>query len=976
MSDTNTVVQLLAKSLQPSTAKESENGLRSLDAHQGFPLTLLNIVSSDKMDMGIRLAGALYFKNLVKRKWIDEDGHYHLHDEDVAAIKREIVNLLIHLPDHLQVQIGESISIIAESEFPQMWPELLDELVQKLGPNDMVTDKGILKIAHSIFKRWRPLFRSDELFLEIKFVLEKFAKPFLDLLLCVNQLIDQAESGPKENLSLLLENMLLLIKIYYDLNCQDIPEFFEDHLKDGMTVVHKYLKYHNTLLEDPSEDEEVDLTTQVKISICELIQLYTTRYEEEFHSFIPDFIQTVWDLLKNITMQPKYDILASRALQFLTAIAAAPTYAPTLNNEEALKQITEKIILPNITLRESDEEMFEDDPIEYIRRDLEGSDSDTRRRAATEFLRALKETNEKVVTEVILSYVNSYLSNFQADHSNWKSKDIAIYLFSAIAAKGSLTNAGVTVTNLLVDVIAFFTSYVAPDLVSSDAYPILKVDAIKYIFTFRKQLTKQQLSEAFPLLSAHFQDNNYVVYTYAAVTIEKILSLRDPTEHQKLLFDQNDISPSVVKELLTNLFGLMLKNGSTPEKLSENEFLMKCVMRVLLTTRTSLQDPNDVLQQLLKIVQIISKNPSNPKFSHYTFESICVILTDYSSSIEQYLTIIKPTLFGLLNQEVQEFVPYVFQILAYCLEVFPKGKPIPEEYHQIIKPLCSPAVWEYKGNIPAISRLISAIVSSSPSSFSNAEQLKPILGVFQKLISSKVNDNLGFHILETILTSINLQYTQNYLKEICVIIMTRLQSYKTEKFVKQFIIFLCWISCLPVSDSQVIDVNGLNSQFTIKFVDNVQNGLFGQIADHFIIPRINTFNNLVDKKILMVGLTNVVVENFESVGKERSLRTIAEVFKLLVSDSIKNYKNMDESLEILQNLDNDEMTFGSSYNELNIIRSNTVDPISNIKNRDMITQYVKAKLGAMNGFQNLISALSSIGDPELNEALEKLSYIH
>ncbi|EIF46587.1 nuclear envelope protein that mediates the nuclear export of importin alpha [Brettanomyces bruxellensis AWRI1499] len=94
MSDTNTVVQLLAKSLQPSTAKESENGLRSLDAHQGFPLTLLNIVSSDKMDMGIRLAGALYFKNLVKRKWIDEDGHYHLHDEDVAAIKRRDSKLI------------------------------------------------------------------------------------------------------------------------------------------------------------------------------------------------------------------------------------------------------------------------------------------------------------------------------------------------------------------------------------------------------------------------------------------------------------------------------------------------------------------------------------------------------------------------------------------------------------------------------------------------------------------------------------------------------------------------------------------------------------------------------------------------------------------------------------------------------------------------------------------------------------------
>lgn len=975
MTDAAGIEQLLAKSLMPATAKESELGLKAIDTQPGFPITLLHVVSSEKTDMSIRLAAALYFKNLINRKWIDEEGHYHLHDSDVMAIKNEIVELMIRLPDRLQSQIGAAISIIAESEFPELWPNLIDELVAKLSPDDMVCDKGILKVAHSIFKRWRPLFRSDALFTEIKYVLDKFAQPFLDLLLRVDQLIDQANQGSsKEALELLFANMLLLVKIYYDLNCQDIPEFFEDHLKQGMSVIHKYLKYRNPALEDPTEDDEVDPVTLVKISICELIQLYTTRYEEEFHELIPEFIQTVWELLNNVTIQPKYDILASRGLQFMTAIAAAPNYAPKINNEQALKQITEKIILPNVTLRESDEEMFEDDPIEYIRRDLEGSDSDTRRRAATELLRSLKENNEKVVTHVILSYVNNYLSQFQADQSRWKDKDIAIYLFSAIAAKGSLTNAGVTVTNLLVDVVQFFGTYVAPDLVAENAHPILKVDAIKYIFTFRNQLTKQQLNEAFPLLSAHFQDSNYVVYTYTAITVEKILSLRDPSDHQSLLFDRNDISPQVSKQLLTNLFGLMFKNGTTPEKLAENEFLMKCVMRVLLTAKTSIIDSyEELLGQLLKVIQIISKNPSNPKFSHYTFESVCVILKFGSSNIEKMFELIKPTLLGLLTQEIQEFVPYVFQILSYVLEVYPRNKPIPPEFEQIIKPLCSPAIWEYRGNIPAVARLLGAIVRFAPSLFSNNGRITPLLGSFQKLISSKVNDQLGFELLETILTSINTQSIQPYLKQIGIIIMARLQNYRTEKFVKRFIVFLSWISCLPTSHN-LTNKNNLNSGFAISFVENVQQGLFNQVLDHFIIPHIATFNNLQDKKIMLVGLTNLIVENNQSMSKESIANAIKEILKLVVSDSIKNYMNADENTEILLDLDNDDMTFGSSYNQLNIIQVRPSDPVKYISSKDMIVSYVKQKLSTMAGFDQLVRLLANAGDPELTQSLKKLGY--
>lgn len=48
-------------------------------------------------------------------------------------------------------------------------------------------------------------------------------------------------------------------------------------------------------------------------------------------------------------------------------------------------------------------------PIEYIRRDSEGSDSDTRRRTAADLVRALTEKFEAQVTEMFTGYVGKLL---------------------------------------------------------------------------------------------------------------------------------------------------------------------------------------------------------------------------------------------------------------------------------------------------------------------------------------------------------------------------------------------------------------------------------------------------------------------------------------------------------------------------------------------------------------------------------------
>lgn len=56
----------------------------------------------------------------------DEEGRYKMTESEVVAVKRDLVGLMITVPPALQVQLGEAISIIAESDFWQRWDTLID----------------------------------------------------------------------------------------------------------------------------------------------------------------------------------------------------------------------------------------------------------------------------------------------------------------------------------------------------------------------------------------------------------------------------------------------------------------------------------------------------------------------------------------------------------------------------------------------------------------------------------------------------------------------------------------------------------------------------------------------------------------------------------------------------------------------------------------------------------------------------------
>lgn len=422
-------------------------------------------------------------------------------------------------------------------------------------------------------------------------------------------------------LSPLFATLDLLMKLLYDLSVQDLPPIFEENFSAIMSLLHTYVIFQNDVLQTNDESQAGPLEL-VKSDIFEVLGLYAAKFDEEFSPHVGQFVESSWNLLTTISSEPKYDILVSKALGFLTSVTHSQTHAQNFNSETIASQVVEKVVLPNVVLRDSDVELFEDEPIEFIRNDLEGSDSETRRRAATDFLKQLLAQFPQMVTSLVLRYIHHFLSEYsQNPKANWKSKDTAVYLFSSIAVKGTVTTSqGAKSINQLVNVVDFFQSNVAQDLIADTGVePILKVDAIKYLYIYRSQISQVQWQEAFPLLVKHLGSPEYVIYSYAAMALERVMALR--TDKGQPVIGQESVKP-LAGQLLQHLFSLIEKD-SNPAKMQENEFLMRCLMRVLIVIRDDVVPMVDqILPHLISITNTIGTNPSNPRFYYYHFEAV------------------------------------------------------------------------------------------------------------------------------------------------------------------------------------------------------------------------------------------------------------------------------------------------------------------------------------------------------------------
>ena len=163
-------------------------------------------------------------------------------------------------------------------------------MVTKFQSGDFHIINGVLQTAHSIFEKYSIEFKSQKLWEEIKFVLDNVAKPMTDLFVETINLAGQ-HAANKDALKVIFGSLVLITKIFYCLNYQDLPEFFEDNMSLWMPRFLELLTLNNKLL--VTDDDEPGVLEELRSQICDNIGLYAHKYEEEFQPYMQQFVTAV-----------------------------------------------------------------------------------------------------------------------------------------------------------------------------------------------------------------------------------------------------------------------------------------------------------------------------------------------------------------------------------------------------------------------------------------------------------------------------------------------------------------------------------------------------------------------------------------------------------------------------------------------------------------------------------------------------------
>jgi exportin-2 (importin alpha re-exporter) len=829
--DPTSLSNILAASMSPNPAeiKQAEAQLNQAEdeAAGTLLLNLMNMVFNSSVQVPVRQSAAIFSKNLLKRRWVASDDADVQHKPLEEGFKEQVRSVLVEAtcgpsaspqPRLVQLQINAIISFIAEIDFPARWPTLLPSLVKSLqsAPSDELRLNALTCVC-AVFRKYKTASRSTEILMELKYLLPLFQEVHLDLFKSVLPAIVGNPAGASKEIFAAMEQIL---EIFYSLNVVDIPEHYQDNTQVWLSG---FLEILNLPILKTSNTDEPGPVETLKTLACENLSLYADKYQEPFEPFVASSVKAVWSLLVSLDLnESRFDLLVSAGIRFLSSAANTRWAQSPFEQQDALVQICEKLVLPNIQLREIDIELFTDNPDDYMRKDLQNADAETRRRSAVDLVKALSKFYESQVTEILIRYVQSLLGGVA--QQNPRAKDACIQLVSAVAVKGETRAQGVTQVNTKVDVNQYFVTQIVPDLragAGTEERGVLVASALKFVILFRTQIDRAALNESLPLILGLVNlKSPKVVQCYAAHAVTLLSSVSGVA-----------IPPSAIAPAIESGLAIIGSNGE------QNEYLIKLVAKLMAMTAQQLMD--GYLTKLLILVSSFSSNPVNAVFTHFLFEALGSAVAGASPAARDRVA---PQLLELLQRNVMEYMPYAFQVLALVIEASSQSSEI---FKQLLGMLLAEEVWKNVSLVPGLVRILSAYLHR-PDLYAVDQTL--VASRAQLLLSSTKFESAGFDLVNALFTSGNVQ--DSALQPILMTMLTKIHTRRVERFVRSFSLSL---ACL---------VGKSGPEILLSVLEKIQPGLSTQVVNGLWMAAVAAINGSTlsgkQKKVYCVGIAKLL----------------------------------------------------------------------------------------------------------------------
>ncbi|KAF1840814.1 ARM repeat-containing protein [Cucurbitaria berberidis CBS 394.84] len=453
------LVQLLSatQTAQEGPRKQAELQLLSFYGHQELPLGLVGIACHDSVPLNIRQAALLSLKNFVLAGWsnsFDEfKGQVLVSDENKVQLRQRLLQLATtdQLDRKLKAAAGLVVSKIAIADYPNEWPDLLDNLLELI-PN--ATDgqlHGALKVLSELV---------EDCFNETTFfgVAPRLVKILYDV--AINE---QRKPTLRALACKVFHGCFDILEMVMEDHKTTVRGFADEILKEWIPF---FINVMNTRLPDPPSflEEENDAPNAVTYKGHVAFKLQVVKVLMRIRSVFPAILspqslvlfQATWEELS--LLQPAYslmyiqeerqsrledadglpytlDFLVLEELDFMQACLRAPPVRAQLE-QELQNQTPEnswvtqvmKLAVAYAQITTEEEGLWDIDVNIFLSEETSVTANYTPRTACGDLVIKLGEW----LTEPTINGLLSYTRVLYSESKGWKAEEAALYVLNQL----------------------------------------------------------------------------------------------------------------------------------------------------------------------------------------------------------------------------------------------------------------------------------------------------------------------------------------------------------------------------------------------------------------------------------------------------------------------------------------------------------------------------------------------------------------
>uniref|UniRef100_A0A4W4GK48 Importin N-terminal domain-containing protein n=1 Tax=Electrophorus electricus TaxID=8005 RepID=A0A4W4GK48_ELEEL len=393
------------------------------------------------LHMSFPCAGVIYLKNMVTQFWSEGENANNevptsnIPESDRQFIRDNIVEAIIQSPERIRVQLTTCIHHMIKHDYPGKWTAIVDKIGFYLQSDNSACWLGILLCLYQLVKNYeykkpderQPLIAAMQIFMPM--LKERFIQLLPDLssdsVLVQKQIFKILYALFQYNLPLEL------------INKQNLTEWMEI-LK---TVVDRDVP-PETLQVDEDERPELPWWKCKKWALHILARLFerygspgntTKEYTEFAELFLKGYAVAAQQVLLKVLYQYKErQYVAPRVLQqALNYINQGIAHAVTWKNlKPHIQGIIQDVVFPLMCYTDSDEELWQEDPYEYIRMKFDVFEDFISPTTAAQTLLFTACNKRKEVLQKTMGFCYQILTELASDP---RKKDGALHMIGSLA---------------------------------------------------------------------------------------------------------------------------------------------------------------------------------------------------------------------------------------------------------------------------------------------------------------------------------------------------------------------------------------------------------------------------------------------------------------------------------------------------------------------------------------------------------------